>query len=92
MLLEDAPGSTRPVGVREPHFPVFAEFRGASYAERYEVTLTRLLREGLYDGTCLILTAKNDGAPTYREPCDELGFRRFAASVAGHAIAAVAER
>jgi hypothetical protein len=29
MLLEEAPGSTRPVSVVEPHFPVFDEFRNA---------------------------------------------------------------
>ena len=37
ILLEKAPGSTSPVAVDEPHFPVFSEFRGASYAKRYEL-------------------------------------------------------
>jgi hypothetical protein len=40
MLLEDAPGSTSPVRVKEPHFKVFPEFRDASYAERYGLLLT----------------------------------------------------
>ncbi len=34
MLLEEAPGSTSPVAVAEPHYKVFEEFRGASYAKR----------------------------------------------------------
>lgn len=38
MLLEDCPKSSAPLKVAEPHFPVFPEFRGASYAKRYERT------------------------------------------------------
>src|SRR5438270_1638294 len=33
MLLEDAPEANTPVGVKEPHFRVFPEFKGASYME-----------------------------------------------------------
>lgn len=36
MILEETDQSLRPVGVCEPHFKVFEEFRGASYAKRYE--------------------------------------------------------
>ena len=36
MLLEDCPASTSPVQVAEPHYHVFPEFRGASYARRYQ--------------------------------------------------------
>ena len=39
-----------PVGVNEPHFKVFPEFRGASYAKRYELLLRRLVLEKLFDG------------------------------------------
>jgi hypothetical protein len=42
MLLEDAPGSTRPVKVSEPFFRVFEEFRKVSYAERYEILCKKL--------------------------------------------------
>ena len=51
MLLEQAPRSTAPVRAREPHFKVFPEFKNATYAKRYEILLTKLLRERLYDGT-----------------------------------------
>jgi hypothetical protein len=37
MLLEDAPKSQSPVKVVEPHFNVLEEFKGASYARRYEL-------------------------------------------------------
>lgn len=83
MLLEDSEKSTRPVGVREPHFSVFDEFRDASYARRYELLLTKLLRERLYDTTCLILSGEKAGWKdgSYREPAEELSFRRFSAAL-----------
>lgn len=88
MLLEESPGSTRPVRVRESHFAVFDEFRDASYADRYEVLLTKLLRERLYDGACLILSERTPGLRgAYREPSPELTFRAFAVSLTAHAAA-----
>lgn len=79
MILEDAEASNRPVDVSEPHFPVFPEFKGASYVGRYRETVLRLLRERLYDGGCLILTP--GGAQgihgVYKEPASELTFQRF---------------
>jgi hypothetical protein len=49
LLLEDCPESRRPVGVREPHFPVFPEFIEASYAKRYELFCRKLIRERQYN-------------------------------------------
>lgn len=61
MLLEDSEGSRRPVGVAEPHFKVFEEFRGTSYAKRYELLLLRLIRERLYDSACLLISRQERG-------------------------------
>jgi len=36
-MLEECPGSNRPVRVKEPHFKVFPEFTDASYKKRYEL-------------------------------------------------------
>lgn len=88
MLLEDAPGSTRPVSVVEPHFRVFEEFRNASYAKRYEILLLKMVRERLYDAACLIMSpsdAGRDGA--FSEPCPELAFANFAESLVARAVA-----
>lgn len=88
MLLEDAPGSCRPVGVQESHFKVFDEFRDSSYAKRYEILLTKLLRERLYDGACLLLSSRHDGSRGfYVEPNEEIGFKAFATSLLARAIA-----
>ncbi|OHB82648.1 MAG: restriction endonuclease [Planctomycetes bacterium RBG_16_64_12] len=87
-LLEECPRSLAPVRVKEPHFRVFEAFREASYAKRYEILLTRLLRERLYDGACLLLSTKGGGAKgEYREPNRELAFQNFANSLLAHAIA-----
>jgi hypothetical protein len=88
MLLEDAPGSTRPVKVSEPHFKVFPEFRDASYARRYELLLTKLVRERLYDAGCLLMSQRGDGLKgKYTEPNEELSFQKFVASLLAKAIA-----
>ncbi len=88
MLLEDAPGSTGPVKVREPHFKVFPEFRNASYAERYNQLLTRLVRRRLYDACCLLMSPRGAGARgVYREPNPELAFRAFVTSLLAKAVA-----
>ena len=93
MLLEEAPGSTRPVRVTESHFSVFDEFRGASYAKRYEVLLLKLLRERLYDGACLVLSTREAGVKgKYSEPSAELSLQNFASSLMAHVVAFVKTR
>jgi hypothetical protein len=88
MLLEEAPASTRPVGSREPHFRVFPEFNQASYARRYEILLTKLVRERLYDAACSLLSDARKGVDgAYREPSRELSFQNFFASLLAKAIA-----
>jgi hypothetical protein len=88
MLLEDAPGSTRPVRAQEPHFKVFEEFRAASYAKRYEILLTKLVRERLYDSTCFLMSNSTDGPKgSYSQPVPELSFENFTTSLLARAIA-----
>ena len=88
MLLEKAEGSLTPVDVKEPHFRVFDEFRGASYAKRYELLCRRLVRERLYDAACLMLSDSEGGrGGKYAEPARDLRFQTFAASLRGHASA-----
>ncbi len=88
MLLEETDDSMSPVRVSEPHFPVFEEFRGASYAKRYEILLTKLVRDRLYDSACFLLSASNQNGD-YREPSVDLAFRPFISAIVGRAIAFV---
>jgi len=93
MLLEDAPASMRPVANREPHFAVFPEFKDASYARRYEILLTKLVRERLYDAACFLLSdAVNGPKGGFREPSPELSFENFSASLVGHVLGAAKSR
>lgn len=88
MLLENALASTRPVRAQEPHFSVFGEFKEASYARRYEILLTKLVRERLYDATCFLMSNSSHGPKgQYSEPVPELSFSNFAASLLAKAIA-----
>jgi hypothetical protein len=88
MVLEEAKKSLSPIGVQEPHFKVFEEFRGASYAKRYEILLTKLVRERLYDSATLILTDRQTGRDgTYVEPSPELGFENLLVSLKARAVA-----
>jgi hypothetical protein len=91
MLLEDCPKSTAPVGVAEPHFDVFPEFKGASYAKRYEVLLRKMVLEKLYDAAAF-MTASTQGGPKgdYSEPAKDLSMLRFLAGLGGHTAAYLA--
>lgn len=75
MMVEDVPESNRPVGVKESHFKVFPEFVDASYTKRYEILLTKLIRDRHYDNACLLTSSKAEGLNgVYREPSAELSF------------------
>lgn len=85
MLLEEAPKSLAAVKVQQPHFNVFSEFSGASYARRYEILLTKLVRERLYDSACFLLSSRKSGeSGDYREPSSELSFINLLRSLVAH--------
>jgi hypothetical protein len=80
--------ATTPVSVKEPHFAVFPEFRDASYAKRYEILMTKLVRERLYDSAALLLSSQasaKDGR--YTQPSLELSFETFLSSLKARAKA-----
>ena len=89
LLVEKAPGSTRPIRPQQSHFAVFKEFQDASYCERYAILLTKLVRDRLYDATCLLLSEPAKGARgVYDEPSNELSFERFVRSLLARARSA----
>ncbi|MDE2854223.1 MAG: restriction endonuclease [Chloroflexota bacterium] len=88
MLLEEAPKSLSAVKVQQPHFKVFPEFIGASYTKRYELLLTKLVRDRLYDSACLLLSSQSGGdRGEYSEPSSELSFYRYLRSLVSHTVA-----
>jgi len=87
-LLEDCPRSTAPVGVKEPHFKVFPEFRDSSYAKRYELFCRRLVLEKHYDGSAFLMSNPQNGLRgSYSEPAPDLTFQSFANSLVAHVAA-----
>lgn len=88
MLLEECSESTRPVSVIEPHFHVLPEFRNSSYVQRYKLLLDKMVREGLYDSACLIMSQKESGKKgQFTEPCELLSFANFAESLVARCLA-----
>jgi hypothetical protein len=84
-LLEDCDSSRAPVTVSEPHFEVFPEFRGTSYATRYELLCRKLVRERHYEAAAYILSKADTGAAgEYLEPAPDVSFRVFLASLWSH--------
>ena len=91
MLLEDAPQSRAPVRDTSSHFPVFPEFSGASYAERYNILCRRLMQERLYTAATIIVsprTAVDTGA--FGELSALTGLRTFVTELAGRVAAEAA--
>ncbi|MFA7566799.1 MAG: PaeR7I family type II restriction endonuclease [Alkalispirochaeta sp.] len=84
MLLEEHERSLGVVRISEPHFPVFPEFSGTSYADRSDLFCTRLVRERLYDSACLLMSTESGGlGGKYTEPNPELSFLNFITSLQG---------
>jgi len=85
MLLEDAPKSRKQVKDVSPNFPIFPEFKNASYAERYNILCKKLMEENLYTAASVILsprTASKSGM--YSEMSDITGLESFVTTLAGH--------
>ena len=83
-LLEECPRSTTPVRFCSPHFPALPEFENTSYAARYEILCRKLVQEGLYDASALVLTDRQSARTgEFRSASEITSARRFAALLAG---------
>ncbi len=88
MMVEDAPESRSPVKDTSPHFPVFEEFKGASYIKRYDLLCQKLVQEQLYT-TATLITSPRSAASTgeFAEMSAMTGLRTFVTALAGHVAA-----
>ena len=92
-MVEDAVASRRP-GIRDAsrHFPVFPEFRNASYLQRYDLLCQRLMLENLYTAACTLTSKRTAVAGGgYGKMSNMTGLKAFVTAFAGH-IAAEAAR
>jgi len=91
MMVEDAPASRKPVAARSPHFPVFVEFKNASYLQRYDLLCQRMIQEQLYTTTAVVAaqrSAVNTG--NFTELSSMTSLKAFVSSLAGHVAAQAA--
>lgn len=87
-MLEDCPASSHPVRVKEPHFKVFREFVGSSYARRYEIFCRKLVLERHYTSAAFITSQMSSGERgEYMTPAEDLSMERFARTLIGHLTA-----
>ncbi|TFD75459.1 restriction endonuclease [Cryobacterium sp. Sr8] len=91
MHVENAPESTKPVRVAEPHFEVFSELQHTSYLERYEWLCRRLVLEKLYTEAALVVSTQRGGLNgEYGQMSEVTSFRRFVVGFAAHIAAEAA--
>lgn len=81
-VIEHSEVSSRP-SRRDPKtlYPADPIFSGTSYIDRYRIMAQRLVRERLYDATCVLTTRRGQGI--LDEPVPEVSVANFAAAVAG---------
>ena len=92
ILVEDCPASRAPVSDRSPHFPIFPDFKNASYADRYNILCKKLVQEQLYTTAALMLSRREAVLDGHYSALSELtSLKTFVTSFAGH-IAAEAAR
>lgn len=91
MLVEDAPKSRAAVKDKSPHFPIFEEFKGASYLKRYDLLCEKLVKEQLYT-TATIITSPRSAASTgeFSGLSSMTDLKTFVTSLAGHVAAEAA--
>lgn len=91
MMVEDASGSRSPVRDSSPHFPVFEEFKGASYLKRYDLLCQRLVQEQLYT-TAAVIAAERSAVNTgdFTNLSDMTSLKAFITSLAGHVASSAA--
>lgn len=91
ILVEDAERSRSPVKDAEPHFPVFEEFKGASYLQRYDLLCRKLVREQLYTTATVIASSRDaEKSGAFSEMSVMSGLKSFVAALAGHVAAEAA--
>lgn len=91
MLVEDAPSSRSAIKDKSLHFPIFEEFKGASYLKRYDLLCQRLVQEQLYTTAAVIASprkASETGEFSALSPMTSL--KTFVTSLAGHVAAEAA--
>ena len=93
MLLQKVEESTTPVKAMEANFKILPEFKGASYAKRYEILCERLVSEKLYDASCFLLSEGILGSKVHvEEPSPKSSFAQLVTALLAHVVPRIAHR
>lgn len=85
IMVEDAAKSRSPVRDSSPHFPVFEDFKGASYLERYDLLCQRLVQEQLYTAATVIAAERSAiDSGDYSQLSSMTNLKSFVSAFAGH--------
>lgn len=91
MLVEDAPESRAPIKDKSPHFPIFDEFRDASYLKRYDILCQKLMQEQLYTTATLVTSPRRTvGTGLLSDMSQMTSLKTFVTALAGHVAAEAA--
>lgn len=87
ILVEDCESAHKPVTDRSPHFPIFPDFKDASYITRYDIMCKKLMQEQLYNTATTIISPR-EGKETgeYLDLNESTGIKRFIREFAVHII------
>ncbi|MEF2146684.1 PaeR7I family type II restriction endonuclease [Aquilutibacter rugosus] len=88
ILVEDCQKSRTPVRERSPHFPVFPEFQGSSYLQRYDILCQKMMREQLYTQAS-VLASPREAIETgaFEDMSKSTSLKSFVAGLAAHVAA-----
>ncbi|MFD8059802.1 PaeR7I family type II restriction endonuclease [Streptomyces cyaneofuscatus] len=78
-IMEDGPGSRRPVRAADGALPIDGIWRDTSYQDRFGIFCQRLVTEQLYDAACYVTSSP--GAPRPIELVESLDWRHFSAAI-----------
>lgn len=93
VLVEDADESRAPVKDNSPHFPIFPEFRSASYLERYHLLCRKMVHEQLYTAATSIASPRSAiKGGRFTDNSDMTSLESFVTTFAGHIAAAAARK
>lgn len=86
VMVEDAAASRAPSQREQSlHYPIFPEFRKASYLQRYDILCQRLVRENLYTAAATLASPRSAVTTGAFEDMSEFtSLKSFVAAFAGH--------
>jgi hypothetical protein len=93
ILMADTEDSRSSVRVREPNLSIDEAYRDASYIDRAELLCSRLVKQGVVDGSSFLISSEQEGLDGgFDEPNPDLSFQQFLADLVAHVDSQIATK